>query len=126
MDFRKLAVGLGVFSIVLGAGELFAPKKIARTLDAEGGEPVILGFGAREVLTGVGLIAAPAVSAGAWARVAGDVADLTALGVAARRSPDNRAIWGAIAFVLGAAALDLFAARGLDQQSDDELRAAMA
>ncbi len=41
--------------------------------------------------------------------------DLGALGLAARRSPRNRAIWGAIAFVGAVTLLDIVTARGLDR-----------
>ena len=114
MDYKKLGLGLGIFSIVLGAAELFAARRIAETLDAEGHEGLIRGFGAREVVAGVGLLAAPAHATNVWNRVAGDAMDLAALGAAARNAPRNRAVWGALAFVVGATALDIWVARGLD------------
>ena len=52
MDFKRLGLGLGVFSIALGVTELFASKRIARALEAEGSEGLIKGFGARELLAG--------------------------------------------------------------------------
>jgi hypothetical protein len=115
MNYKRMSLGLGVFSFALGAAELFASRQIARTLDAEGAEPLVKGFGAREVLAGAGILAGPANSAAIWNRVAGDAMDLAALGVAARRSPRNAAVWGALAFVAGATALDIFVARGLDR-----------
>ena len=98
MIYKTLGKGLGVFSLLVGAAQLFGAKRIARTLDAEGHEGLIKGFGARELLAGASLMAAPAASTNMWGRVAGDAMDLGALGLAARRSPRNRAIWGAIAF----------------------------
>ncbi len=95
MDYKKLGFGLGVFSIALGAVELLAARRITRALDAEGSEGLVKAFGARELLAGANLLAAPAVATNVW----------------------NRAAWGALAFVVGALALDLWVARGLDQQT---------
>ena len=117
MIFKRLGLGLGVFSIALGLSELFASKRIARALEAEGSEGLIKGFGARELLAGANLLAAPALSTNVWNRVAGDAMDLTALGVAATAHPRNRAVWGAVAFVLGATVLDVVTAMGLDRQA---------
>ncbi|HUD95295.1 MAG TPA: hypothetical protein VMR39_27305, partial [Sphingobium sp.] len=47
----------------------------------------------------------------------GDLMDLTALGFAARRANGRPALWGAVAFVAGAAALDALVARALDRQA---------
>ena len=117
MDYKKLSFGLGVFSLALGAAELFASKRIAEALEAEGHEGLIKGFGAREVVAGVGLLQSPAHSARVWNRVAGDAMDLASLGITARNAPRNKAVWGAIAFVVAATALDVIVARGLDAQT---------
>ena len=117
MDYKRLSLGLGVFSIALGAVELFGSRRITGALEADGHEGVVKAFGAREVLAGANLIAAPAHATNVWNRVAGDTMDLAALGLAARSAPRDRAIWGALAFVVAATALDVFVARGLDQQT---------
>lgn len=117
MDYKKLGLGLGVFSLALGAIELFGSKKIAQSLDAEGHEGLIKGFGAREVLAGVNLLAAPALATNMWNRVAGDVMDIVAASAAAKNSPKNKATWGVLAFVVGAAMLDAWVATGLDRQT---------
>lgn len=117
MDYKKLSLGLGVFSLALGAAELFAPKRITEALDAEGHEGLVKGFGAREIVAGVGLVTAPAHSARVWNRVAGDAMDLAALGAAARNAPRNGAVWGALAFVAAVTALDVLVARGLDAET---------
>lgn len=114
MQPKKLAFGLGIFSIALGVAELVAAKRIAGALDAGDHQGLVRGFGAREILAGVNLIAAPAASANMWNRVAGDTMDLGALALAAKRSPSNKAVWGAIAFVAGVTAIDILTARGLD------------
>lgn len=115
MIYKTLGKGLGVFSLLVGAAQLFGAKRIARTLDAEGHEGLIKGFGARELLAGASLMAAPAASTNMWGRVAGDAMDLGALGLAARRSPRNRAIWDVIACVGAVTLLDIVTARGLDR-----------
>lgn len=117
MDYKKLSLGLGLFSLALGAAELFASRRIADELDAEGHEGLIKGFGARELLAGVNILTQPAVSTGVWNRVAGDAMDLTALTLAARKSPGNKAVWGSLAFVVGATVLDAVVALGLDRQT---------
>ena len=49
MNYKALGLGLGLFSIALGAAELLAPKRITRALESEGHEGLVKGFGAREV-----------------------------------------------------------------------------
>lgn len=121
MDYRKLGFGLGLFSIALGTVELLATKRITASLDADGHEGLVKGFGARELLAGANLLAAPAVATNVWNRVAGDAMDLTALAFAARSAPRNRAVWGSIAFVIGATLLDIVTARGLDRTTGKTL-----
>ena len=115
MIYKRLGYGLGLFSLALGALELLAAPRIARSLDAPRRKGLIRAFGAREVVAGLGLVGAPASSSAVWGRVAGDALDLVALGAAARKSPRNRTVWGSLAFVAAATALDVFVARGLDR-----------
>lgn len=119
MDPRRLSLGLGIFSIALGMAELAATRRIARALgnDHRVGRTTLRAFGAREMLAGAGLIAAPAHSTLVWNRVAGDAMDLAALGLAARSAPRHRAIWGALAFVAGATVIDALVARALDRRT---------
>ena len=115
MNYKKLGLGLGLFSVALGVTELFASKRIAKALSTEGHEGLVKAFGGREIVSGLGLLAAPANASGVWGRVAGDGMDLAALSAAAINAPRNRAVWGAIAFVVGATLLDVLTARGLDR-----------
>lgn len=115
MIYKRLGLGLGLFSIALGLTELFAARRVTGALKAEGSEGLVKAFGARELAAGAALVAAPAVSTGVWARVAGDALDLVGVGAALRRSPRNGWGWGALGFVVAATALDIFVARGLDQ-----------
>lgn len=120
MDYKKLGLGLGVFSIGLGVLEIAAPGRIARTLGLSEDGPArrtILAFGLREITAGLALLRGPAVSANVWNRVAGDALDLGALLMALRSSSNRAAVAGALAFVGGATALDVLTARGLDRQT---------
>ena len=119
MDYKKLGWGLGVFSVGLGLAELVAPGRLARSLGVEGrtAKRVIFAFGAREMLAGGMLLRGPAVSTNVWNRAIGDAMDAGALGLAFTRSNRKGALTGALAFVAGAAILDIIAARGLDRQT---------
>jgi hypothetical protein len=119
MDARRVSLSLGLFSIALGVVEVAATRRIARALgnDHRIGRATLRAFGAREMLAGAGLLAAPAHSTIVWNRVAGDALDLAALGLAARNAPRHRAVWGAIAFVAGATVIDALVARALDKST---------
>ena len=121
MDYKKLSLGLGVFSLALGAAELFGSKKIAAGLDAQGHEGLVKGFGARELAAGLAILQAPGHAVGIWNRVAGDVMDIVATSAAVKGSPKNKLAWGALAFVAGAALLDAWVAVGLDEQTGKTL-----
>jgi uncharacterized membrane protein len=110
---ERLGKRLGYLSIGLGLAELLAPRGIARLIGVEqdGLVPVTLrAFGAREIASGVGLLARPTSTTGPWARVAGDVVDLAMLGLALRtKSYAHERTIGALAAVAGVAALDVYA-----------------
>ena len=116
---KKLGLGLGYFSLALGALEVAAPRRLARALGLEdkAAKTVIRAFGFREIAAGVALLRGPAVSANAWNRVFGDVMDAAALAFALPRSRRKPAVVGALAFVGGATALDAYAARRLDRDT---------
>ncbi|MBX9699387.1 MAG: hypothetical protein K2X74_08120, partial [Acetobacteraceae bacterium] len=54
---ERLAQGLGLFSIALGAAELLAPHAMARPLGLAGRERLIALYGLREIATGIGILA---------------------------------------------------------------------
>lgn len=121
MDYKKLSLGLGVFSLAIGVAELLASRRITSGLDADGHEGLVKGFGVRELAAGAGILMQPALATGIWNRVAGDVMDIIATSAAAKKSPDNKATWGALAFTLGTAVLDTVVAIGLDKQTGKTL-----
>src|SRR3954453_6071353 len=98
MDYKKLGLSLGVFSIGLGLVEVAAPGRLARWLGVEGktAKKVIALFGARELLAGGMLLRGPAVSTNVWNRVIGDGIDLAALGLAFSQSNRRPAVAGAV------------------------------
>ena len=121
---ERLATGLGWFSLALGAAELAAPRTLARLIGIPD-DPrllsVLRAFGAREIASGVGLLAQPGHPGWAWSRVGGDAIDLAFLGSAANEeSSDRPRVAVAAIAVAGVAALDLLCARGL--QREDQSR----
>jgi hypothetical protein len=109
---RKLARGLGWFSLGLGAVQMFAPRELSRSLGLYRGREVLPMLGAREALSGVGILASRRPAPWLWSRVAGDAIDLALLARAAKRPENDRLALGlAFAALLGVAVLDLAAAR---------------
>jgi hypothetical protein len=113
MRLISLAKPIGWFSLALGAAELLAPRRIAAAHGAPEGTNLVRGFGAREIAAGLAVFAAPRSPYPYLARAAGDVLDLGAAGVAARRASGTarKVALGSLAFVAGALVLDLLVAR---------------
>jgi hypothetical protein len=109
----KLALQLGWFSIALGALELFASRRVARTLGMRGQEPLIRAYGVREIVKGVGILTSPNPTPWLWGRVAGDALDLGTLALAYRNGPRRRNVAIAMANVATVTALDVLAAQQL-------------
>jgi len=109
----QLAIGLGWFSIALGAAELLAPRALDRAVGAEMYPSLTRFCGLREITAGVGLLTQPDPAPWLWARVAGDAMDLALLGLAMPDADDDERarLAGAALAVAGVTALDVFAAR---------------
>lgn len=107
----SLAKGLGWFSLALGAAELMAPGRIARTLGMEGKENLIRAYGIREI--GAGMLTLSVDSqAGLMSRVAGDGLDIvTLMGAMGEDNRKRQNVGAALAVVLGITALDLMATK---------------
>jgi hypothetical protein len=123
---ESLAVGLGWFSLALGAAELAAPEHVARLIGVTPTErrmATLRSYGAREVGSGLAILVQPHRSTWLWSRVAGDLLDLATLGTA-MTSPatDRRRAVLATAAVLGVTALDVLCAQQLrhQEQEDDQ------
>ena len=111
-----LAVGLGWFSVGLGLAELAAPRALARLIGVRPDDEaltVLRTFGAREIASGVAILAEPDRAAWLWSRVTGDAVDLLSLMQADKTHPGRAAV--AAAAVVGVAALDVMAAQRLSE-----------
>lgn len=116
MDEMKVARAMGWFSIGLGVVEAVAGKRVGRALGMQDQALVFRAFGAREIATGVAVLASDRPTAGMWARVAGDALDLAALGSGMTPSnPRKGNLAAAIAVVAGITAVDYWCARRLSE-----------
>ncbi len=109
-----LAQGLGWFSIGLGVAELLAPGQLARLLGMEERTELIRAYGARELVTGIGILSQQDPTPWIWGRVGGDAIDLATL--APGLDPDNpaqRNVIVAVAAVAGVTVLDAVCAQQL-------------
>jgi uncharacterized membrane protein len=109
---NRLALGLGWFSIGLGLAQLIAPRAVSRLLGVPHRPVIFALLGVRELASGIGILQKRQPADWLWARVAGDVMDLSLLG-AALASDESEAlkVEAAAAAVLAVTALDIFSAR---------------
>jgi uncharacterized membrane protein len=115
-DGRSLASFLGFVSVALGAIELLAPRRVARAIGLQPSAAttvVIRGMALREIASGAGILSHPESKEWVGTRVAGDVVDLAALGVALVKSERPLRTLLASAVVLGIGALDVLATEQL-------------
>jgi hypothetical protein len=116
MDERKLARGLGWFSIGLGLTEVTEARCLGRFFGMESSTGLLRLFGLREIATGVAILAASDPTPWVWGRVGGDALDLAALGSAmGPRNPKRGRVAVAIGAIAGITALDAFCAGRLSQ-----------
>jgi hypothetical protein len=110
----QLAKNLGYFSIALGVAELLAPKALCNAIGVRGLEPVVRAYGAREVATGIAILASHDPEPWMWARVAGDIADIATVATGLQQDNgkrDNNLL--ALAALVGVTALDVACASAL-------------
>ena len=121
----RLARGLGWFSIALGLFELLAAEKICRALGLEDHETLVRVYGAREVATGVAILASHDATPWIAGRIAGDAVDLATLAAASSSAQgaqkDNVAL--ALVAVAGVTALDVLCLRALEGEKGDRFTA---
>jgi uncharacterized membrane protein len=115
-DPRRLARGLGWFSIGLGVAELVAPRQVARLIGSPARTGLLRALGMREIASGLGILSRPRPAGWLWSRVVGDAMDLALLGAAyrsPRANPDR--IAAATAAVAGVTALDVLSSSRLSR-----------
>lgn len=74
---------LGWTSFGLAAAMLLAPRKITETFGLEGKENLIRGFGAQEVMAGIGSLSVEATPA-LWSRAGGDIVHIATMATGLR------------------------------------------
>jgi hypothetical protein len=119
MNEYRISRFLGYFSLGLGIAELVAPRRFTSFLGTRDNTALVRAYGAREIASGIGILAQRKPAESVWSRVGGDVIDLATLGLALRggnRKRQNVAI--AIAAVAGVTLLDLLAGAKLSKDLD--------
>lgn len=111
----RMARALGLTGIGLGLAEMAMPARLSEQLGLGNSRTLLRAMGAREILSGVGILGRRNPTPGLWARVAGDAIDLGLLGVAVARSTNRKKVAGAIAMVLAISALDVIYAQRLQR-----------
>jgi hypothetical protein len=117
---RQFARALGWLGLGLGAIEMIAPGQIARALGMEGREPILQGYGLREIANGIGVLTSSDPRRLMWGRVMGDALDLATV---LKRGDENDSLGGgprrytgaAVAALVGIAAMDVLCATMLER-----------
>src|ERR1044072_3699307 len=112
---KRLAKGLGWFSVGLGLAELLAPRAIAGISGVSKERTGLIRLhGLRELAAGIAIFSQKKPTGAMWSRVAGDALDLVSLSVACT-SPDAKRgrITFATANVVAVTALDIICAMQL-------------
>ena len=114
---ESLAVGLGWFSLALGAAEMFATDRFAELIGLRPDERTVRllrAYGAREMASGLAILANPRAAGPVWSRVVGDGLDLATFGaMMADEHTDRQRLSLATAAVAGVTALDIICAQRL-------------
>ena len=113
---EKLVKGLGWFSIGLGLCEIFAPRALSRLIGVKPHTGLMRLLGARELMSGIGILTQPDSSTWIDARVAGDAMDLALLGGSffSEKSHPGRLAF-ATAAVAGVTAVDVLCSKDLKE-----------
>ena len=86
----QLSTSLGWLSIGLGVVEALAPRKLSDLIGVPEQPLLLRALGAREIASGLAILAQPHRPAPVWSRVIGDAIDLALLGTALRSANGNR------------------------------------
>jgi hypothetical protein len=114
------ARGLGWLSIGLGLIDTFGRRGVARKTGLPN-EPLIALYGLREIISGIGLVAARDPMPWVWARVGGDALDLGTLATGvSERNPERNGALAGLLMVVGITAIDLALAGRLHGAAEDQ------
>lgn len=124
---HNVSLGLGAFSLALGIAELFLTRTIARRAGIDQKfSPLLRIFGAREIISGIGLLNGKNEQAWLWSRVAGDALDIGFLAYAFFKEEDadkRKMIAVAAAAVAPVVALDIANVMRSGTYEEEELAA---
>lgn len=117
---ETLAKGLGWFSVGLGLAQLTVPRRMARLIGVRADDRMrttMRALGARELASGIAILARERPAPWVWARVGGDVMDLALLtcGLDSDRNDRGR-LAAATAAVATVTMLDLLASQQLTRE----------
>ena len=115
MDMKKVAQGLGVFSIGLGLMEVLSPGKLESMLGIQHKRTLLRSFGMREIGSGGAILMDPSDSKRVWSRVGGDALDIAALVAAMPKSYRRNGVIFALANVLAVTGVDIWCAMELQK-----------
>jgi uncharacterized membrane protein len=118
---QRLGRALAWLSIGLGAMQLLAPRAFARSTGLPDWPWLLRAAGARELVTGVGLLTQPKAPVWRWARVAGDTMDAALIGAAMfSPSSERRKLVATAAIAGGITALDMKAGTATRRKPSEE------
>ena len=108
MNGTRLATFLGVFGIGLGLAQVLAPERVSRLIGLHGKDDVMRALGMREIASGIAILMQDVPRESVWARVWGDVMDLSLLNAALNaKGTEKPRVAAAAAAVAGVTALDV-------------------
>lgn len=111
----QMAKGLGYFSLALGAAELIAPDAICRAAGLDGYRGLVRAYGAREVATGLAILASHDATPWVWGRVAGDAIDIATVAAGTKQITKTKTLIS-LGVLAAVTALDIFCASGLSRE----------
>jgi uncharacterized membrane protein len=116
----RLSQTLGWFSMGLGLTAVLAPQRLSNFIGLKHGHAHLLRLmGVREIVSGAGILTRRKTASWFWSRVAGDILDLSLLGMALRADESDRnRLMGTMTAVAGVTLLDIQCARQLSQNGE--------
>lgn len=126
LSSRKLALGIGCYSIAVAVLELLSPKTVNQTVglnDDTKHRNLVRIRGLRELISGVGIVAAQKPAAFLWSRVAGDLLDFVLVGKSLTSSHNQRQkLMIATAVFSGVALIDVLGSLSQHKSGSHKLR----